>query len=373
MATAMQTTRVLHFVDALIRGGAEQLLVELAVRAERERFDPAVVCFRQTAHQEILEAAGRRVHVLPKRRAFDIGLLWALVRLLRRERVACLHCHELQSATYGTVAGRLAGVPVVFTIHGLAIFSQKRAARLLPRIGRWARQVVFVGHWLQRTAADQFGLRPANATVVHNGVDIAAFCPGESEPALMAELGIAAGAPVVGTVGNLRPVKDYPCLLRSFALARRRVPEAVLVFVGDGAERPTLGAVAAELGVADAVRFAGDRSDVARLLRLFDVFALSSQTEGISVALLEAMATGLPAVVTDTGGNPEVVVEGVTGALVPVGGAERMGEALAALLADPGRRRAWGDAARERVVAEFSLERMLSQYESIYDEAIRRR
>jgi len=203
--------------------------------------------------------------------------------------------------------------------------------------------------------------------VVHNGVDVEGYCPGEPAPELMAELGIAGGAPVVGTVGNLRAVKDYPCLLRAFAWARERVGDAALVFVGDGAERPRLEALAGELGVADAVRFAGARTDVARMLRLFDVFALSSRTEGISVALLEAMATGLPAVVTDTGGNPEVVVEGQTGRLAPVGDPERLGEALADLLADPGRRRAMGEAARERVVAEFSLERMIGAYESIYD------
>jgi glycosyltransferase involved in cell wall biosynthesis len=174
-------------------------------------------------------------------------------------------------------------------------------------------------------------------------------------------------------VGNLRPVKDYPCLLRAFARARSRVADATLVFVGDGVERPKLEALGRELGVAEAVRFAGDRSDVPRLLRLFDVFALSSQTEGISVALLEAMATGLPAVVTDTGGNPEVVVEGQTGELAPVGDHEALGDALAGLLADPGRRRVWGAAARERVLEDFSLDRMVRDYESIYDQLIQRR
>ena len=146
-----------------------------------------------------------------------------------------------------------------------------------------------------------------------------------------------------------------------------------MVLVGDGPERPALEGLARELGIESAVRFAGARTDVSRLLRLFDVFALSSQTEGISVALLEAMATGLPAVVTHTGGNPEVAVEGDTAALVPVGDPEKMGEALASLLADPARRRAWGDAARRRVEQEFSLDRMVNAYEAIYDDIARPR
>lgn len=372
MATVTETTRVLHFIDALIRGGAEQLLVELATRADRERFDPAVVCFSQTAHHESLEAEGRAVHFVAKRRAFDVGLLWSLVRLFRREAAAVVHCHDIQAATYGTLAGCIARVPTILTMHGLGIFRQKRSASLLPRLGRWMDRVIFVGHWLQRYAEDEFGMVPRRPMVIHNGVDVGAFSPGEGEPALRAELGIAADAVVVGTVGNLRPVKDYPCLVRAFARARQSVPGAVLLFVGDGVERPTLEALAQELGIAEAVRFAGDRNDVPRLLRLFGVFALSSKTEGISVALLEAMATGLPAVVTDTGGNPEVLAEGETGHLVPVGDAERLGDALAGLLSDPDRRRAWGAAARERVVADFSFERMLREYEALYGQLARR-
>lgn len=365
--------RVLYFVDALLKGGAERLLVQLATRVDRGRFDPAIACFRQEAFAEELAAAGRPCHIVPKRRAFDLGLLWRLVRLIRRERIALIHCHDIQSATYGTLAGKVTRVPAILTVHGVHIFRQKRSGFLMPKLGRWMRRVVFVGHWLQRVAADEFGVRPRHPMVVHNGVDAAAFEPGEPDRALAEELSIPPGSLVVGSVGNLREVKDYPCLLRGFAAARARVPEAVLVLVGDGPERPALGALARELGIEAAVRFAGARSDVACVLRLFDVFALSSRTEGISVALLEAMASGLPAVATDTGGNPEVVVAEATGRLVPVGDHERLGEALAALLADPGRRRAWGRAARERAAREFSLDRMVRDYESIYDELTGRR
>jgi len=383
---------VLHFADALLRGGAERLLVELAIRSDRERFAPAVACFRQEAFADELAAAGRPVHVVPKHRAFDVGLLFRLVRLLRRERVALVHTHDLQAATYGLMAGKLARVPVMLTVHGLGIFRQKRSPKLLPRLARWLDRVVFVGHWLQRVAADELGVRPRRPMVIHNGVDVAAFRPGPPDPELAAELGLEPGRPVVGSVGNLRAVKDYPCLLRAFAVALRsadsrlwiadrqsgiRNPKsemaATLVLVGDGAERPALEALARELGIGSFVRFAGARGDVARVLRAFDVFALSSETEGISVALLEAMATGLPAVVTDTGGNPEVAVEGRTAHLVPVGGHEAMGEALASLLADPARRRAWGEAARARVEEEFSLGRMVREYEAVYESLIRRR
>ncbi len=365
---------VLQFADALLRGGAERLLVELATRLDRGRFDPSVACFRQEAFAEELAAAGRAVHVVPKHRAFDIGLLFRLRRLLRREKIAIVHAHDLQAATYGLLAGTLARARVVLTVHGLGIFRQKRSARLLPRLGRWLDGVAFVGHWLQRAAAEEFGVRPRRTMVIHNGVDTAAFRPGPPDSELRAELGLSDGARVVGSVGNLRPVKDHPCLLRAFAAAcntgRMPVPP-VLVLVGDGPERSALEALARELGIAASVRFAGARADVPRLLRLFHVFALASQTEGISVALLEAMASGLPAVITRTGGNPEVAVEGQTACLVPVGDPGPMGNALAGLLADPERCRAWGEAARRRVEAKFSLDGMVRAYESLYEALLR--
>ena len=250
---------VLLFVDALLKGGAERLVVELATRADRERFAPAVACFRQEAFADELAAAQRPVHVVPKKRAFDLGLLFALRRLIRRERVALVHCHDIQSATYGILATRFTRIPIVLTVHGLGIFRQKRARFLMPGIGRWADRVAFVGHWLERAAAEDFGFRPRHPMVVHNGVDVEAFTPGKPDPELAAELGIGPGAPVVGTVGNLREVKDYPTLLRGFAVAQARLPDACLVFVGDGPERPGLEALAAELGVAAAVQFAGER------------------------------------------------------------------------------------------------------------------
>ncbi len=368
--TAVANKPVLQFVDVLARAGAETLVVELACRLDPERFRPAVACFRQDDFHEELQAAGRTVHVVPKRRPFDLRLLLGIARLVRREGFALVHTHDIQSATYTSLAARLVRVAVVLTVHGLGFLRQKRAPKLLPRLARWLDRVVFVGHWLERVAAAEFGFEPLRPTVIHNGVDVERFHPGPADPGLRAALGIPEGAPVVGTVGNLRPVKDYPTLLRAFATALRRVPEAVLVFVGDGEERAVLEALASDLGITGSVRFAGARRDVPALLRCFDLFALSSVTEGISVALCEAMASGLPAVATDTGGNPEVVAPGETGALVPVGDHEAMGHAVADLLADPERRRAWGQAARQRAVEEFSLDRMVRAYERLYDEVL---
>jgi len=337
------------------------------MRLDRERFDPEVACFALDAFEEELAAAGRTVHVVPKRRAFDVGLLVRLVRLLRSRRVRIVHCHDIQSATYGTLAARITRRRTVLTVHGLGIFRQKRTKTLIPRLFRRMDRVVFVGHWLEAAAADM-GYAARNPVVIHNGVDLEAYSPAPADPALREEFAIPADAPVIGTVGNLRPVKDTPCLLRAFAALPE--PNAVLLIVGDGEEGPALQALAGELGVAERVRFLGRRDDVRRLLPLLDVFVLSSQTEGISVALLEAMACGRPAVVTDTGGNPEVCIAGETGLLVPVGDPEALSRSLAELLGSRDRRHAMGEAARARVEREFAMSAMLRSYEEVYDELL---
>jgi glycosyltransferase involved in cell wall biosynthesis len=359
--------RVLHLVDHLALGGAEHAVVQMATRVDRTRFAPMVSCFQQSAYFGELATAGCPVHIVPKRRAFDVRLLFALVRLLRRERVALLHCHDLQSATYGALAGPLTRVPVIYTIQGAVVYTLPRAGRLLPWIGRLHRRVVFVARYLQEIAVARYGMKPSRTLVIHNAADLNAFRPRPRDAELARSVGIDPADPVVGTVGNLRPVKNHAMLLRAFAIVVERFPAAKLVLVGEGDQRPRLEALAAELRLGASVKFLGARSDVPQLLPLFDVFAVSSDSEGLSLAIAEAMACELPVVATDVGGNPETVVHGETGILVPAGDAPAMAGALIELLAQPARRRAFGEAGRRRAQAEFSLEGMVRQYEALYE------
>jgi len=364
--------RILHFVDHLGLGGAEHALVQMATRVDRSRFATAVGCFEQSAFGDALAAAGVPLHVLPKRRAFDLRLLWDMVRLLRRERSDLLHCHDLQSAAYGAIAGLLARVPALFTVQGEVVFKQPRTPRLLPWIGRLHRRIVFVADWLRQRALRDFRVPPAKALLIHNAADLSAFVPGEPDPALARSLGLEPGDLVVGAVGNLRPVKDHATLLRAFARVAARVPQARLVIVGEGDERPRLEALAAELGIAGSVKLLGQRADVPLLLRRFDVFVLSSISEGLSLSIVEAMAVARPVVATRVGGNPEIVRDGETGLLVPSGDPPALAEALVALLDDPARRDAFGAAGLRRAQSVFSLPGMIEQYERLYETLIPR-
>jgi len=164
----------------------------------------------------------------------------------------------------------------------------------------------------------------------------------------------------------LAPVKNHALLLHAWKRVLETVPDAVLLVVGNGSTEPATRALAAELGLGDAVRFLGFRLDIPELLQAMDVFVLSSRSEGLSLTLLEAEAAGLPIVATRVGGNPEVVRDGESGLLVPSGEPEPMAAALARLLQDSALRQRWGERGRRLYRDEFTLQAMVRGYERLY-------
>ena len=174
------------------------------------------------------------------------------------------------------------------------------------------------------------------------------------------------GTRLVGTVGRLNPVKDQSTLLRAFSRVHGGMADTALVLVGDGTLREALEAEAVALGIADAVRFLGDRGDVDVLLPGFDVFVLSSRSEGYSMALLEACAAGLPIIATDVGGNREIVRDGVNGRVVAAGSEVVLAEAIASLLRDGDAAAAMGQAGRDWALREASVAAMMQRYDALY-------
>ncbi|MCS6861161.1 MAG: glycosyltransferase, partial [Abditibacteriales bacterium] len=233
------------------------------------------------------------------------------------------------------------------------------------------------------------GIPPERITVIYNGVDLDRFetCArrrvgvgdhdasgeGECRPSLPESSTTASRATFhVGCVGTLRPVKGHRYLIEAIAAVREKVPHVHLSLVGDGPARGELDDLRQRLGLNGCVSLLGMRDDVDALLKQFDVFVLPSLSEGISNALLEAMAAGLPVVATDVGGNPEVVQHGVTGLLVPPQDSRALAEALWQLLTDADGRCAMGRKGRERVETYFSLSAMAQRYGEIYEAALQR-
>lgn len=362
---------IVHVVENLERGGLERMVIDLAGVQRAAGHRCRVIClFQPGALAGELEAQGIEVQACRKRGGFDLVALCRLRGGLRATPGAVVHTHNA-NAHYHTVAAAV-GLPIarlINTRHGMgAAQPRSRGEWLYRRTMRRTDTVAAVCEAARARFAQQ-GVAPRGRLLaVPNGIRIERFPPASDErrAALRRDLGLAADARIIGSVGRLNPVKDQATLLRAFARLRGDFADVALVLVGDGALRGSLESQVAALGIADAVRFLGDRGDVRELLQGFDIFALSSLSEGYSMALLEACASGLPIVATDVGGNREIVVDGRNGLLVPPARDDALADGFAMLLRDPAGAAAMGSAGREWALREASVETMARHYDVLY-------
>jgi glycosyltransferase involved in cell wall biosynthesis len=207
----------------------------------------------------------------------------------------------------------------------------------------------------------------ARVKIVYNGIDLHRFAAQQIDTVVKRQsLGIAPDVKIIGIVGRLDPIKNHAMLLRAFQQVLQHVPDTYLLIVGEGPEEQRLKTLAKALDIVEHTLFLDARHDIPELLRIFDVFVLSSFREGTSVSLLEAMGTGLPVVATNVGGNPEVVVDQGTGYLTPSDQEQEMAAKVIALLQDQEMRRKLGQAGQQRVRTMFSLEKMVKTYTDFY-------
>jgi glycosyltransferase involved in cell wall biosynthesis len=316
--------------------------------------------------------------VIPRRRGLDPWLALRLSSWIRREGVALVHTHNPGPHLYGALAAALAragsaerrGWPrVVHTKHGRNYPRLRRKVLANRLASSLTDRVVAVSEDARAVVVDVEGVDPARVVTILNGVDTDEFRPGGDPREARARLGVPAEGFHVGCVARLSPEKDHATLLAAFARFRAGRPDAHLTLVGGGALRPALVGEAARLGLAGAVTFAGTQADVAALLPAFDVFALSSRTEGISLTLIEAAAAGIPLVATRVGGNAEILGEDEAGFLVPPGEPGALAAALERVAGRPDRAEL-GRRGRARVVSRFGIDRMARAYGELYAELL---
>jgi glycosyltransferase involved in cell wall biosynthesis len=301
----------------------------------------------------------------------DLDLCARLAGVLRDEGAGLVHTHNAAAHLYGSIAARLAGrrTRVVHTKHGRNEPDHARRVLANRLASALSHRVVAVSDDAAAVAVEIERVPARKVITIGNGVDTAAFRPRAGAAAAREVLGTPRDGFHVGCVARLVPVKDHRTLLDAFARFQAVRPDAHLTLVGDGPERAALEEHAALLDLDRAVTFVGARGEVASILAAFDVFALASRSEGISLTLLEAASAGLPVVATRVGGNDEVVVDGETGFLVPAGDPAAFAEALAVLSERPSRA-TMGAAGRARVERRFSLERMTGAYAELYAEVL---
>lgn len=378
-------TRVLWLTKGLGRGGAEQLLVNCARHVDRGRFDVEVayVLPWKDALVPALREAGVTVHCLGDRAGAgdadpgraDRAWPLRLRRLVTARGYDLVHTHMPVPAVAARTLLRR-GVLLVHTEHNL--WHRYRTPTRLANAWTYRRNSAVIA--VSRAVAETIdrarlprvraGVEPLR--VVYHGPDLGGALPGAGgRERARRLLDLDPDAFIYGVVANFTPKKDHAGLLEAHALLRRAHPDALLVLIGLGPLEAELRERAARADLAGSVVFTGSRGDVPELLPAFDVFVLGSRQEGLPVALMEAMATGLPVVVTDVGGMPEIVTDGVEGRVVPSGDPAALAAALAEAAADPARRRAWGKAARLRSET-FDVAGAQARIEDVYREVLAR-
>lgn len=374
----MEPVKIVHVVLSLNVGGLERVVLELLAHVDRSRFSPVVCALDEPGVlAPRLARLGIPLRLLSREPGLDARLPLRLAQLLREEGARLIHTHNASPHLYGALAAQLARIRwgerrrprIIHTKHGRNDPGSLRKVLVNRIAASLTDRVVAVSEDSASVAVEVERVPRSKVVTIVNGVDTSVFTPSADPRPARERLGVPLDGFHIGCVARLSAVKDHATLVEAFARFRQERPDAHLTLAGDGPERRALEELCARLGVSSAVTFAGERSDIASLLRAFDVFALSSLSEGISLTLLEAAATGLPVVATDVGGNAEVVIQGASGLLVPPRDPERFAAALGEI-ARRADRTAMGARGRERVRQRFSVDRMARAYHDLYAEIL---
>jgi glycosyltransferase involved in cell wall biosynthesis len=366
----MEKTTVLHLITELNVGGAERVVQRLATQLSKRRYKVLVACLYDLgAVADEIIAAGVPVVNLDMRGKSDLRVVYRLVRLLRKEKIQILQSHLFHANLLAAIVGKLSNVPVIIaTRQNVDIGGVGR-----ERVNRWALRscdaVVAVSKEVYKAEIQHSQTDPAKVVVIPNTVQVEAFTGVNQAQVemLRQEWNIHPSRPVIGTVARFDRQKGHVYLIDATIKILKQIPSTKILLVGDGPLRPQMEDKAEALGLSDSIIFTGIRHDVQKILALLDLFVLPSLWEGLPVALLEAMAAGLPVVATAAGGTPEAVVDGTTGLLVPPRDPLALAKAITRLLNDPELRRQMGQAGQKRVIEHFSVERMVEQTQNLYE------
>lgn len=364
-------------------GGVETHLLSLLCHGDKARYGWLFIAPTSPAFKAQAEAFSAQVVPWQPACILDTVALVHLVRLIRTHHVGLLHTHDPRAAFLGRIVAHLLGLPVIVTVH-LPPYYYVRGQGVRGRLKRWlyrhiervmnygfTSQLIYVSSRVCQEAL-ALGLAPRDrTTVIENGIDLTPFAVCRQPTALRGALDTPPEATVVCCVGRLDEQKGIDVLLE--ALHQMDLdPQTRVWLVGDGPQREALETRSRQLGLDANVRFLGFRSDVPDLLQASDVFVLPSRYEAMPMTILEAMAAGLPCVVTDVGDNAELVEDGVTGRVVPREAPGPLADALKELTSDRALRRVMGSAARQKA-QQYDVGQMAACTMDVYERVLKRR
>lgn len=370
----MKPITVMHVLHSLDIGGLETGVVNVIKTLNPISFRHVICCISQSG-KNAQKLQGMNIDIFEMNKIDGKGFwLPAKLAVLFKSISADIVHTRNWGAIDGIVGAKLAGVPfIVHGEHGREVTDpdgiNKKRNLIRKILSRFIDRYITVSKDLTEWLIREVGITEKKVETICNGVDTLLFNP-DNKHLVRAEHGYGPQDLIIGTVGRLDPIKNQQLLIKSFASLARRYNHLNLLLIGDGPSRYDLKKLVAKLGLDEAVQFFGLQLDVHNLLKLVDIFVLPSLYEGISNTILEAMAVGIPVIASRVGGNPELVIDGVTGYLVPKHDKSSLTTTMEKYIQDRDLMRCHGAAARRKAVGKFSLREMAAGYEKIYTQLV---
>lgn len=368
---------VLHIVQHATGGGVINQLFNLLRAYDRDSFNPLVCCLGgKGLTGDLIEKSGIEfvsMHFKNNDRLIMSAVI-RLRRLMMDKQIHVVRTHGYGANLNGRIASLLCRIPCVSSIHNVYTKEKKIQRRIANYLlGLFPCRIVAVSEAVRSDVLRYDHVDPSKVMVIRNGVDADHFSPGISATGLRRELGISEDDIVIGFVGRLVQAKGLSYLIEAFADIKKNLAHVKLLIVGRGMSMNALNALAREMGIQDHVLFIGERRDIAHILLSMDIFVMPSEKEGLPNALLEAMAAAKPVLVTTAGGMREVVVNGVTGLVVPVADSAALSLGMKRLLEDNDSARAMGRAARAHIEKNLSIRATAHIWEDLYREMLKKK
>ena len=361
--------KIMHVTFNMRIGGTEQVIRQIIENSAPEKFVHEILCIDGEAGSlgQELKAKGIHIECTQRKTGIDFNLILFIRRLIKVNKIDVLHCHQYTPFFYGALSAIGKAAKVIFTEHGRFYPDRRHVKRrfINPLLALATDHITAISKSTADALAEYEYLRRDRIKVVYNGIrDLQTDKLDKSE--LLNMLRLEDNHRYIGTISRLEPIKNQAMMIRAFHQTKQLVPELKLIIIGDGAIKSDLIALARSLSIEQDVIFTGFIDNPQKLLSLFEIFLLSSFSEGTSMTLLEAMSLSRPCVVTNVGGNPEIVDNFKTGRLVPSDDVSSFSQAITEVLLDRQLAELYGEAGRSRFLDNYTVNRMIDSYEKVY-------
>ena len=362
-------------------GGSERNISQLLAGIDKDRFELYVACLTSIKLAENVRDPSAPIIDLHGDGIYTLGGLKNLAllrRLVHEKKISLILTYHESSDFYGLALSHLCRIPVICSRRDMG-FKTRRRHRLAYRlVGRYFNSVIAVSDAVKKEVVKRHWFPENRIVTIYNAISANEYGKTNDGIAIRAKMGINPNRPIVGVVANIRRVKGHQYFVQAASIIHKRHPEVEFLVIGydmikDGYSIPQLKQHGEQVGISQNLHFIGGRTKIASLVSLFDVAVLPSLSEGFSNVILEYMASSKPVVATNVGGNPEIVVHGETGLLVPPADSDALASAILSILEDKDMESKFGMAGRKRVEERFNLDVMLRNYENLFEEVINSR